>query len=448
LGNCISAVHPDHENIERRRALRQSDLSRRGRSLRAIRFHYRPVRYLLTRFAASRRPAYALGRLGCVSLDDIEPPALPGPDWVRVATTLSGICGSDLAAVTAHDSLSLEPFAAFPFTFGHENVGRIVEVGAESGGWTVGDDVVVNPMLSCEQRGLDPCPACVRGDYGLCRSTTDGIVGKGPMIGYCPAVGGGWSAGFVAHRSQLHRMDGLAPEVAVLADPLASALRPVLLHPPSGDDAVLVIGAGTIGALTVAALRATGWTGPLACLGRYDFQLELAEAAGADTVFRRADEVYRWAESLPHARAYRPTLAPRFVEGGPSLVFDTVGSRRSVADSLALAREGGRIVLVGAAARVTVDFTRLWYRQLTIAGIFAYGSAPSLASRREAPDPAASRDDHRDIYDSAIELLRSGGIHRLGMVTHVFGLEEYRAALAAALDKGGHRSIKVAFRPD
>jgi threonine dehydrogenase-like Zn-dependent dehydrogenase len=34
------------------------------------------------------------------------------------------------------------------------------------------------------------------------------------------------------------------------------------------------------------------------------------------------------------------------------------------------------------------------------------------------------------------------------MVTHVFGLEEYRAALAAALDKGGHRSIKVAFRPD
>jgi L-iditol 2-dehydrogenase len=443
-----SAVHPDHENPERRRALRQVDLSRRGRSLQAIRFHYRPVRYLLTRYAASRRPAFALGRLGCVSLDDVEPPALPGPDWVRVAPSLSGVCGSDLSAVTAHDSLALEPFAAFPFTFGHENVGRIVETGRAAGEWNVGDDVIINPMLACEQRGLEPCPACTRGDYGLCRSTTDGTVGAGPMIGYCPAVGGGWSTGFVAHRSQLHRMGDLAPEVAVLADPLASALRPVLLHPPADGDVVLVIGAGTIGALTVAALRATGWEGTVACLGRYDFQLALAEAAGADTVFRRTDEVYRWAESLPHARGYRPSLAPRFVEGGPSLVFDTVGSQRSVADSLALTRESGRIVLVGAAARVSVDFTRLWYRQLTVAGIFAYGSAPALASFREAADPSALRDDHRDIYDSAIELLRSGGIDRLGMVTHVFGLEEYRAALAAALDKGGHRSIKVAFRPD
>jgi hypothetical protein len=33
------------------------------------------------------------------------------------------------------------------------------------------------------------------------------------------------------------------------------------------------------------------------------------------------------------------------------------------------------------------------------------------------------------------------------MVTHVFGLEEYRAALSAALDKRGNRSVKVAFRP-
>src|SRR5687767_3844755 len=90
-----------------------------GPSLRAIRFHYRPLRYLFTRYAAARRPALALGPLGCISLDDVEPPALPGPEWVRVQTTLSGICGSDLSAVTAHDSFTLEPFGAYPFTFGH-----------------------------------------------------------------------------------------------------------------------------------------------------------------------------------------------------------------------------------------------------------------------------------------------------------------------------------------
>lgn len=402
--------------------------------MRAIRFHYRPVRYLWTRYAATRRPALALGPLGCVALEEVDPPPLPGADWVRVESTLSGICGSDLSAVTAHDSFTLEPFGAFPFTFGHENVGRVSEAGAATG-WERGERVVVNPMLACEQRGLEACPACSRGEYGLCRNTRAGDIGAGPMIGYSPGAGGGWSRSFVAHRSQLHRADGLDDETAVLTDPLASALRPVLLHPPAEEDVVLVIGAGTIGALTVAALRATGWEGPLACLGRYDFQLELAGAAGADHVFRSRDEAYRWAAALPHAHAYRPTLAPRFVEGGPSLIYDTVGSESSIGDALALTREGGRVVLVGAAARVRADWTRLWYRQLTIAGIFAYGTAPF-------------RGAERDIYDSSLELLRTDGITRLGMVTHVFGLEEYRAALATALDKGGHRSVKVAFRPE
>ncbi|MGH7447038.1 MAG: alcohol dehydrogenase catalytic domain-containing protein, partial [Longimicrobiales bacterium] len=126
--------------------------------MHAIRFHYRPARYLWTRFAAGRWPALALGRTGCISMDDVEPPALPGPDWVRVNSALSGVCGSDLAAITAHDSLTLEPFGAFPFTFGHENAGRVAEAGAAAGEWKQGDAVVVNPMLACEQRGLEHCP--------------------------------------------------------------------------------------------------------------------------------------------------------------------------------------------------------------------------------------------------------------------------------------------------
>jgi threonine dehydrogenase-like Zn-dependent dehydrogenase len=403
--------------------------------LRAIRFHYRPARYLLTRLAAKRRPTFALGPLGCVSLDDVEPPPLPGQEWVRIDTALSGICGSDLAAVTAHDSFTLEPFGAFPFTFGHENIGRVAEVGSAATEWAAGERVIVNPMLACEQRGISPaCPACRRGESGLCRNTTDAGLGTGPMVGYCPATGGGWARSFVAHRSQLRRAGDLPDEVAILTDPLASALRPVLLHPPAEDDVVLVLGAGTIGALTVRSLRSIGWTGTIAVLGRHPFQLELAERAGADLVFRSRDEVYAWAASQPDARAYKPSLAPRFVEGGPSLIFDTVGTDTTIGDSLALAREGGRIVLVGAAARVSADWTRLWYRQLTVAGIIAYGHAPF-------------RGEDREIYDVAIELLRTDDVAGLGMLTHVFSLEDYRAALSAALDKRGHGSVKVAFRP-
>lgn len=404
--------------------------------MHAVRFHYRPVRYLLTRAASKRRPGLALGPLGCVSLDEIEPPALPADEWVRVETTLSGICGSDLSAVTAHDSFTLEPFGAYPFVFGHENIGRIADAAAGAGAWQAGERVIVNPMLGCSQRALNPpCAPCARGEYGLCRRTNEGVVGRGPMIGFNPRTGGGWSRSFVAHASQLYRADGLPDEVAVLTDPFVSALRPVLLHPPAQDDVVLVIGAGSIGLLTIVSLRATGWTGPIAVLGRYDFQLEKAEAAGADQRFGSRDELYAWAGALPGAVAYNPTLAPRFVEGGPSLVYDTVGSEGTIGDALALTREGGRVILVGGAARARVDWTRVWYRQITLAGIFAYGRAPFEG-------------ENQDIYETAIQLLRRRDYAGLGLLTHVFGLEDYRAALHAALSKGGHRSIKVALRPD
>src|SRR3954468_23970355 len=137
----------------------------------------------MTRFAAKRRPNLAFSPLGCVSLDQVEPPAIPGADWVRIDTTLSGVCGSDLSAVTAHDSFTLEPFGAYPFTFGHENVGVVRETGTGASEWKAGTRVVVNPMLACKQRSLIPeCAACARGEYGLCRNTKDGVIGGGPMI--------------------------------------------------------------------------------------------------------------------------------------------------------------------------------------------------------------------------------------------------------------------------
>jgi threonine dehydrogenase-like Zn-dependent dehydrogenase len=261
----------------------------------------------------------------------------------------------------------------------------------------------------------------------------DGVPGPGPMIGYCPGTGGGWAGSFLAHQSQLHAADGLDDEDAVLTDPFASALRPVLLQPPAPDDEVLVIGAGTIGLLTVHALRAVGFTGTVTVVGRHAFQRELAMRAGAANVLDGRSAAYAWAAALPQAREYRPSMAPRFVEGGPSLVFDTIGSEGTVRDAIALTRAGGRVVLVGSAAKIAADWTRIWYRQLTVAGIFAYGNAPY-------------RGRQRDIYDIALELLRTRPVGDLGLVTHVFELEEYRAALGTALDKDGHGSVKVAFR--
>jgi threonine dehydrogenase-like Zn-dependent dehydrogenase len=197
---------------------------------------------------------------------------------------------------------------------------------------------------------------------------------------------------------------------------------------------VLVIGGGTIGLLTIRALRLTGWDGTIAVATRYGFQARRARAAGADLVIESRDALYDWASSLPGAAVHDPTLAPRFVEGGPSLVYDTVGSAATVRDSLSLTREGGRIVVTGAAARVTIDLTRLWHRRLRMTGVMVDGAV-------------GFRGRTVDIFDATLELIRADDLGGLGLLTHTFELEEYRDAISVALSKRDHESIKVAFRP-
>ena len=82
---------------------------------------------------------------------------LPARDWVRVMPTLSGICGSDLAAIGGHASLYLDPLTSYPFVPGHEVVGTLED----------GSRVVIEPALGCEVRGIEPpCPRCAEGTAG------------------------------------------------------------------------------------------------------------------------------------------------------------------------------------------------------------------------------------------------------------------------------------------
>jgi threonine dehydrogenase-like Zn-dependent dehydrogenase len=237
----------------------------------------------------------------------------------------------------------------------------------------------------------------------------------------------------VVHESMLHAQGDLPDEVAVLTDAYASAAKGVFLEPPEPGDVVLVLGAGSIGLLTVRALRRTGWDGTVAVSARYGFQARKAEALGADVVLRGRDELYEWASSLEGASLQEPSMAPAFVEGGPSLVYDSVGSAGSVRDALALTREEGRIVVTGAAAAAKVDLTRLWHRQLRMTGVMVYG-------------PVEHAGETRDIFDAALDLIRGDDLGRFNLLTHTFELEEYRDAIRVALGKDAHDAIKVGFR--
>ena len=96
--------------------------------MKAVVFNGAIPRYLATRAAGSFTPRALTGPLRCTELRDVAPPALPGERWVRVATRLGGVCGSDVNLVTLKVSPSTSPFSSFPFVIGHENVGTVIVV--------------------------------------------------------------------------------------------------------------------------------------------------------------------------------------------------------------------------------------------------------------------------------------------------------------------------------
>ncbi len=394
-------------------------------------------RYLITRGAGRLwRPAF-WSSLSPIRLTDIAEPRLPGPEWARVRVHLGGICGSDLHLVRLETSPSASVYASMPFVIGHENVGTVVEVGPAAG-VEVGARVVVEPLLPCATRGFaDVCPACARGDYNLCSRFAEGTLSPGLGHGACRDVGGSWGEVMLAHRSRLIPVPPAMPdEQAVLVEPLAVAVHPILRFVPEDAATVLVVGAGPIGLAAVAALRALRPAARVVVLARHDHQAELARRLGASVVMTPSGGgQYRQVASLTGARLLRPLLGRPVLTGGVDVTLECVGTARSIDDALRLTRAGGRVVLVGlAVAPRGVDWTPIWLREIAVHGTFCYA--------QERLDGRTARS-----MELAMDLLASGRIDLRPMVTHTFPLVEYRRAIEVALDKRRHRAVKVVLKP-
>ena len=404
--------------------------------MRAVQLIESIPRYLLTRgIGALHRPAF-WGPLSMLRYRWVPEPALPGPQWVKVSTRCAGICGSDLHTILLEDSPALSAFVSMPFTLGHENLGVIAEVGPEVRGFAPGDRVVVEGLLPCATRALDPpCRFCKQGEYSRCERLAEGRLAPGLSIGTCAETGGGWSPRFVAHQSQLfHVPERVSDENAVMVDAFSSALRAVRRSLPGDGDTVVVSGVGVIGLCVVAALRALGSRARVIAIAKYPFQAEMARRLGAEeTVCLRDGDPLAAVARATGGRIYRPLLGKRVLVGGADLVYECTGSADSIDDCLRLARSGGTVVLLGLAAMArAVDWTPIWLHELTLKGSF-WCSTETVGGRRVRT------------FQMALDWMAAGTVDLAPLVTHRFRLEEYRRALAITLDKGRHRVIKSVF---
>jgi threonine dehydrogenase-like Zn-dependent dehydrogenase len=224
-------------------------------------------------------------------------------------------------------------------------------------------------------------------------------------------------------------------EEAVLVEPLACSVHAVRANLPPTGARVLVIGAGSIGLLTMSALSALAPERSVTVLGRHKFQLRHAERLGAAQVVRTGGDYFETLADIGGARLLKPIIGQPIGTGsGFDVTFVCVGGTSAMDDALRLTRPGGTIVLLGNVSILNgLDWTPLWLKELTVRGSVCYGAHGHGGATQ-------------DSFAESAALIGSGRTPVGPLVTHTFPLADYRQAIGTAMDRGGRESVKVAFR--
>ncbi len=233
-----------------------------------------------------------------------------------------------------------------PHVLGSDIAGTIAAAGAEVTSWREGDEVVVNPGVSCGR-----CQACLSGDDNLCREYA--ILGEHIHGGYAEYVRVPL-ANVLSKPPQLSFVDAAAvPLVFITAwDMLVVGAR---VRP---GETVLVWGAGSgVGSAAIQIAKLFG--ARVIGVAGADWKLERARALGADeTVNHRTQPVGDEIRRLTDRR-------------GVDIVVEHVGQATWDVSLKALAR-GGRLVTCGATSGfgADTDLRFVFSRRLQIRGTF------------------------------------------------------------------------------
>ncbi len=372
--------------------------------------------------------------------------AIPEPlreNEVLIKTLQAGICGSDIHQIKLDfsyyasvltNSNDLSPL-------GHEVVG-LVEKTSENSKFRKGDRVILNPSIHCKSLGISPCPSCEKGDRQHCyilvgKNNSDQKEIEKRSIGI---NSGGFSEYFLAYENNLHKVPENVPNhVAVLIEPFAIGLHAVLRNPPSDSDSVIVFGAGTIGLMIVAAIRALGKKTHITCIARHKHQAEAARILGADEIvfdIKDKTQMYKAIAKKHNSVLVTPLMRKPYAFGvnGPDIIYDSVASEATIEDSLHVIRAGGKMVLVGIGISITkhVDWAVQIFKEVTIVGAFLQ-SISEYGGKIIHP------------FEFGLKYMSENVALFEKIVTHRFPLQKYKEAFHAFQNKSNSEAIKVVF---
>ncbi len=271
--------------------------------------------------------------IGSYELNDVEEPE-PGAGQVRIKIKNSGLNHLDIWV-----AMGLPAPKHLPHTGGADGAGVVDAVGEAVAGFDIGDEIIVDPSMSC---GV--CDYCRNDDIVYCDSF--GILGEhhpGTFTGQLvlPTI------------NAIRKPSALSWEVAgSLGLASVTALRMLEKARLKKGETVLVVGVG--GGVSAAAMSLSQALGAKVYVtSRSQDKIDWAIQHGAVAGFDSSGEFGKEMRSL----------------GGADLVVDNVGPA-TLRQSMSAAKPGGRIAICGSTsgAKMELNIPYLFFRQLELIG--------------------------------------------------------------------------------
>ena len=312
-----------------------------------------------------------------VRLDPTERPS-PGSTDVVVKVKACGVCGSDLTYIKI-GGIHRKPDGVTPL--GHEAAGEVIAVGAAVKDVTVGQRVVINPMMT---------PSFI-GSGGPEGAFTEELLVRDARVG----------------DSLLPIPGDLPYEIAALSEPLAVALHGVNRAQAKAGDKVVVFGCGPIGLSMVMWLVDRGVKDVVA-LDLSPERLERAKALGARAVINPAQEDVRARLLELHGSA---RLFSREVVGTDAYI-DAAGAPNILSDVVKMAKSQARLVVTAAYMKpVQLDLGAMLTTEMTITTAVGYPTEMPdvIAALPRLRDKVKTLISHRFPFDKVIDALSIAG---------------------------------------
>lgn len=279
-------------------------------------------------------------------LSQQEMPTLEANE-VLVKVAYSGLCGSDLPRVLSNGA------HFYPITLGHEFSGEVVQLGNQVNKLQTGDKIACAPLVPCME-----CIDCTEGLYSLCKNYS--FIGSRRQGGNAQYVA-------VPEHCCFTLPDGVSLLQGSFFEPVTVGMHPILMHGGCADMNVVIIGAGTIGLLTLQIAKAMG-AKTVTAVDIDDAKLATATDLGADYVINstKAEQIEQFMTNADILRN--------------QLILEIAGVPATFKMALELAGPRSSIYLVGTMHgnfEITeADYSKILRKEAMIRGSWMNYSAP------------------------------------------------------------------------